>query len=226
MSAIRYPDTSREIAAATVEIAHKKSAPISRGQIEQKSCGQIGASLIAAKQLQRKNAGIAHKKTEQKASGQIENKWFRFELDLREASGGGYTVLIRKRLRWLESKKGRTLTTRRCANLTAGMVKKLRAGRITEGAKAAFEQGGINRELIEILNKREGRGRGKRASQLTDDERSFLARLEHGLASGDGKRRDDTGAPTGRDNDLPHSDVPGASDGNFADVSNLPEWEM
>jgi hypothetical protein len=106
------------------------------------------------------------------------------------------------------------------------MVSKLRAGKLTAATKAAFEQGGFDREIINALSQREGRGRGKRASQLTETERSFLARLEHSIANGDGYECDLAGGQTGGLFSLPHPNVSGASNGAFADVSDLPEWEM
>lgn len=154
--------------------------------------------------------------------GQKQNKnqlWFRFELDIREVKSGGHMVRIRKRLRWSTARYSRTIAKKACPDLTKKMVKQIQLGRFSQETIAALQNGGLDYGLVAKLSAREGRGSGRRASELTNDERRFLARLEHGLAAG-GRRRDakpDSG--TQRPMDLSDSDLSGSQD---ADVTRVP----
>ncbi len=114
---------------------------------------------------------------------------FRYELDIRELKRKqGYRVFIRRRLKWSKTRYVRTVTLKHCPELTAAMRRLIRQDKLTPATLAAFENGGIGNEIIEHLTERPGRGRGKRESELTDDERTLVRRLERALA-GDGKGR-------------------------------------
>jgi len=93
-------------------------------------------------------------------------------------------------------------------------------GKFTPAAIAALQRGGIGHEIIKNLVERIGKGNGKRAAELTDHERSILARIESGLAAGGGSRN----APTGGERrrlDFPRADVRSAHDGEFTEVPNV-----
>lgn len=150
------------------------------------------------------------------------NRWFRFELDIRKLDDG-YTVRIRKRLRWSEMRYSRTLTSYKCPGLTAAMVNQIRAGCFNDRIRIALTNGGLDYETVKNLVSRGGRGSGQRASGLTDTERAFLARLEYSLASGPGRRTNTAGAGHGRrgEHTVSSGDVSDAPDDHFADMPNV-----
>jgi hypothetical protein len=114
---------------------------------------------------------------------------FRYELDVRELKRKpGARVFIRRRLKWSKARYVRTFAIKHCPEITAAMCRRIEQNKLTPAILAAFENGGIGNEVIEELNKRPGRGRGKRESELTDDERTLLRRLERNLAT-DGRSR-------------------------------------
>lgn len=115
-------------------------------------------------------------------------EWFRYEMDFRERKKSGYQVLIRRRLKWSAARYAPTVASCVCADLTERMVKSIKDGKFTAAAIAALQNGGISHEIIKNLAERIGKGNGKRATELTDHERSVLARIESGLAAG-GRRR-------------------------------------
>jgi hypothetical protein len=114
---------------------------------------------------------------------------FRYELDIRELKRKpGYKVLIRRRLKWSAARYIRTVVLTHCPDLTAAHRRSIRQDKLTPATLAAFGNGGIKNEITKVLCERPGRGRGKRAAQLTDDERALVRRLERTLA-GDGASR-------------------------------------
>jgi hypothetical protein len=100
------------------------------------------------------------------------------------------------------------------------MVKSIKDGKFTAAAIAALENGGISHEIIKRLLERIGKGNGKRATELTDHERSVLARIESGLAASDGRRNASAGGKRRRLG-FPRTDVPNAPDGEFTEVPNV-----
>lgn len=115
-------------------------------------------------------------------------EWFRPELDFRKMKSG-YAVLIRKRLRWSDERYSHTILKRNCPQLTRKMVEQIRSGKFTDAAVAALVQGGIGHGFIRQLIVRIGKGNGRRRTDLTDNERSLLARIERSLAAS--RRRED-----------------------------------
>lgn len=144
-------------------------------------------------------------------------EWFRHELDFRRTKKG-YQVLIRKRLRWSDSRYSRLVVKRFCPQLTDKMISQIRVGKFSKEAIAALQNGGIGYELASGLLARLGKGTGKRRADLTDIERSLLARIEFGLTAGNRER--DTQAPADRAKPVGNSAsyVPSASDGDFTEV--------
>jgi len=157
-----------------------------------------------------------------KSSGASERfEWFRYEIEVRPATTG-HRVLIRRRLRWSVARKGRTIVTRHCPELTKTMASQIKKGRFTDATKRALQQGGITYGFIRILIERSGKGTGKGASQLTDDQRRVIARYERQLDAG--CRRRTAGNRTAERDERRDSrpDLPTASTGDFADVSDVP----
>jgi hypothetical protein len=215
--------------------------PEEPGNAQQKSIGQtighfvgqIPVSTSASNQL-RENA---QRNTQQKNVGQIAKKllgkslnaqqipaarteWFRYEMDFRDRKKGGYHVIIRRRLKWSAARYAPTITYCLCVDLTERMVKSIKDGKFTGAAVTALQNGGISHEIIKNLVERIGKGNGKRAAELTDHERSVLARIESGLAASGGRRNDPTRGER-RQLDVPHHDVPGPSNGEFTEVPNV-----
>jgi hypothetical protein len=147
-------------------------------------------------------------------------EWFRYEIDFRDREKGGYHVIVRRRLKWSDKRYAPTIAYRFCPDLTERMVKSIRNGKFTPAAVAALQNGGIGYEIIEKLVERIGKGKGKRATELTDHERSILARIESGLAAGGGRRNARAGSER-LDMDVSHLDVPHSSDGEFTEVPNV-----
>lgn len=125
-------------------------------------------------------------------------EWFRPELDFRKAKKG-YAVLIRKRLRWSDERYSHTILKRNCPQLTPKMVEQIRSGKFTDAAVAALVQGGISHGFIKQLFVRIGKGNGRRRTDLGDNERSILARIERGLAASR-RRQDDCARGDNADN--------------------------
>jgi hypothetical protein len=120
---------------------------------------------------------------------------FRYELDIRELKRKpGYKVLIRRRLKWSAARYIRTVVLTHCPDLTAAHRRSIRQDKLTPATLAAFENGGIENEITKVLCERPGRGRGKRAAQLTDDERALVRRLERTLAGDGASRNRETGS--------------------------------
>jgi hypothetical protein len=89
-------------------------------------------------------------------------------MDFRDRKKGGHQVLIRRRLRWSETRYAPQVRSYYCADLTEKMVISIKDGKFTSAAVAALERGGISHEIIKNLVERIGRGNGKRAAELTD----------------------------------------------------------
>ena len=108
--------------------------------------------------------------------------WYRHELDFRPLKKG-YTVLLRKRLRWSATRYSKTILTRTCPQLTRKMVEQISVGKFTPAAITALQDGGFADGFIQDLQKRIGKGNGRRKADLTDNERSLLARIESSLVA-------------------------------------------
>jgi hypothetical protein len=148
-------------------------------------------------------------------------EWFRYEMNFRDRKKGGHQVLIRRRLKWSDTRYAPTIASCYCADLTKRMVDSIKDdGKFTHAAIAALQNGGISHEIIKRLLERIGRGNGKRAAELTDHERSVLARIESGLAAGGGRRNASAGGKRRR-LDFPRADVPNPHDGEFTEVPNV-----
>jgi hypothetical protein len=147
-------------------------------------------------------------------------EWFRYEMDFRDREKGGYHVIVRRRLKWSDKRYAPTIAYCFCPDLTQRMVKSIKNGNFTPAAVAALQNGGIGYEIIEKLIERIGKGKGKRATELTDHERSILARIESGLAAGGGRRNARAGSER-LELDVSHLDVPHSSDGEFTEVPNV-----
>ena len=116
--------------------------------------------------------------------------WYRYELDFRPLKSG-FNVLIRKRLRWSESRYSKMIVKRTCPRLTKRMVEQISVGRFPQTVIAALQDGGIQDGFIKALQERIGKGNGRRKSELTELERSLLARIESSLvASNRGRNRE------------------------------------
>jgi hypothetical protein len=191
--------TDSELQGNAQQNAHGNAHEKNRGQIDPKSVAKPGNAH-----------GFSPSRTE----------WFRYEMDFRDRKKGGYQVLIRRRLKWSETRYSPQLASYYCADLTEKMVKAIKDGKFTAPAIAALQRGGISDEIIKKLAERIGKGNGKRAAELTDHERSILARIESGLAAG-GRRRNAPAAGTGRGLGLRNLNVPSASDGEFTEVPNV-----
>lgn len=202
--------------------AHKKSAEMptdlpteksvnisgnAHGNEPGKISGHFGTKSVG-------KSGNAHR------SESARTEWFRYEMDFRDRKKGGYQVLIRRRLKWSETRYAPQVRSCYCADLTEKMVNSIKDGKFTRAAITALERGGIGHEIIKSLVERIGKGNGKRAAELTDHERSILARIESGLAAGGGRRNAPAGG-TGRDLGLPNLNVPDARDGEFTEVPNV-----
>lgn len=103
--------------------------------------------------------------------------WFRNEIDFRKTKKG-YWVLIRKRLKWSNTRYSKLVTKRFCPQMTTKMVEQIRVGKFSKEAQDALQFGGINYVIVNDLLTRLGKGNGKRKAELTDLERSLLARIE------------------------------------------------
>ena len=116
-------------------------------------------------------------------------EWYRYELDFRQIKKGCW-VLIRKRLRWSDTRYSKVVVRRFCPQLSKKMIEQISVGRFSKETVAALESGGIQDGFIKALQERIGKGNGKRKVELTDFERSLLARIESSVRasgrSGDG----------------------------------------
>jgi hypothetical protein len=111
--------------------------------------------------------------------------WYRYELDFRPLKSAGYTVRIRKRLRWSGSRYSKMIVKRTCPRLTKKMVEQISVGKFLQATVSALQEGGIQDGFIRSLQERIGKGNGRRKAELTDLERSLLARIESSIrASG------------------------------------------
>lgn len=117
-------------------------------------------------------------------------EWFRHELDFRQNKKGGAWVLIRRRLRWSDTRYSKMVVKRFCPQLSKKMIEQISVGKFSQETIAALQDGGIQHGFISALQQRIGKGNGKRRAELTDIERSLLARIESGIRSS-GRRRDD-----------------------------------
>lgn len=116
-------------------------------------------------------------------------EWFRYELDFRKTQRG-FNVTIRKRLKWSNTRYSKQIIKRFCPQLTRKMIDQISLGKFLPATTAALQNGGISDGFIKDLQSRIGRGNGKRRTDLTDYERSLLARIESSLSSGN-RGRDD-----------------------------------
>lgn len=144
--------------------------------------------------------------------------WFRLEMDFRPLKNG-YTVLLRKRLRWSEGRYSHTIFKRNCPQLTRKMVEQIRGGKLADAAIDALVQGGIRHEFVKQLLVRIGKGNGRRRTDLRDDERSVLARIERGLAA---SRRSRDARASGIDADAAEVRPEHLSDSPDDDVTRVP----
>jgi hypothetical protein len=226
----RYPN-------AEPEIAHGNEPAQNRGQISGQISGQIPATASAGCEIQEIAHEIPTKNAREIIRGQITEKsvgksgnahgfsaarteWFRYEMDFRERKKGGYQVLIRRRLKWSASRYAPTIASCLCVDLTKRMVESMKDGKFTNAAIVSLQNGGISHEIIKNLLERIGKGNGKRATELTEHERSILARIESGLAASGGRRNASAGG-MGRRMDFPRADVPNPHDGEFTEVPNV-----
>lgn len=108
-------------------------------------------------------------------------EWFRHELDFRQNKKGGAWVLIRRRLRWSDTRYSKQVVKRFCPQLSKKMIEQISVGKFSPEAIAALQNGGIQHGFISALQERIGKGNGKRRTELTDFERSLLARIESGV---------------------------------------------
>lgn len=118
-------------------------------------------------------------------------EWYRYELDFRPLKNG-HTVLLRKRLRWSDTRHVKTVIKRTCPRLTKKMIAQISVGKFASDAIVALQDGGINDGFIKALQQRIGKGNGQRRTDLTDFERSLLARIESGIRAGNRGRNRDT----------------------------------
>ena len=107
-------------------------------------------------------------------------EWYRYEMDFRPLKTG-YNVLIRKRLRWSDSRYSKQIIKRFCPQLTRKMVQQISVGKFSAETINALQNGGIKHGFIKALQERIGKGNGKRRTELTEFERSLLARIESSL---------------------------------------------
>ncbi len=110
-------------------------------------------------------------------------EWFRYELDFRPLKTG-FNVLIRKRLKWSNTRYSKMIVKRFCPQLTRKMVEQIAVGKFSKETVAALQNGGITDGFIKQLQVRIGKGNGKRRADLTEYERSLLARIESGIRPG------------------------------------------
>jgi hypothetical protein len=205
--------TDSELRGNAHENAHGKIS----GHFGSKSVGKSGNA-------HEKNRGHFSSKTVGKSGNAhsflpSRTEWFRYEMDFRDRKKGGYQALIRRRLKWSETRYAPQFRSCYCTDLTERMVNSIKDGKFTAPAIAALERGGISHEIIKNLVERIGKGNGKRAAELTDHERSVLARIESGLAAGGGRRNASAGGNRRRLG-LPRLDVPNTRDGEFTEVPN------
>jgi hypothetical protein len=113
--------------------------------------------------------------------------FFRYEIEYRSLKKG-YSVLIRKRLKWSRFRYSRQVISALCPLLTPKHVSAARAGKFSAEAIQAFRQGGIPHEFIKIITKRNGKGAGVRRADLDAGIQLYLARFERMLARGTGAR--------------------------------------
>lgn len=116
-------------------------------------------------------------------------EWFRYELDFRKTQKG-FNVTIRKRLKWSNTRYSKQIIKRFCPQLTRKMIDQISIGKFLPATAAALQNGGISDGFIKDLQSRIGKGNGKRRTDLTDYERSLLARIESSLSSSN-RGRDD-----------------------------------
>ena len=156
---------------------------------ELKAKPEMPAEKNAADPVGKPLGNLVGKPQAQQVTGiSARTEWFRPELDFRKMKSG-YAVLIRKRLRWSDERYSHTILKRNCPQLTRKMVEQIRSGKFTDAAVAALVQGGIGHGFIRQLIVRIGKGNGRRRTDLTDNERSLLARIERSLAAS--RRRED-----------------------------------
>lgn len=110
-------------------------------------------------------------------------EWFRYELDFRKTQRG-FNVTIRKRLKWSNTRYSKQIVKRFCPQLTRKMIDQISVGKFSKETVAALQNGGITDGFIRELQARIGKGNGKRRTDLTDYERSLLARIESGIGAG------------------------------------------
>jgi hypothetical protein len=123
----------------------------------------------------------------------LKTEWYRYELDFRPLKKG-YTVLLRKRLRWSDTRYSKTILTNSCPQLTVKMVQQISVGKFTAATIAALQNGGIADGFIRDLQERIGKGNGRRRADLTEHERALLARIESGLSAGSRGRNRGSGS--------------------------------
>jgi len=164
-------------------------------------------------QIHPKSLGIS-------GNAQTRTEWFRYELDFRERDKGGYYVIIRRRLKWSRTRHAPTIANHLCVGLTKRMVASIKVGKFTDAAISALHNGGINHGVIQKLKERIGKGNGKRASELTEHERSVLARIESNLGASNGGRND-RAATVGGQLGISDCDVLDTSDGMLARVPTM-----
>jgi hypothetical protein len=217
--------------------AQQESGGQTSGQIVGHFPGKISVNASTGGGSRGNAQRFAQQNAQQKIVGQITKKllgksgnaqrfstgrteWFRYEMDFRDRKKGGHHVIIRRRLKWSANRYAPTIAYCFCGDLTERMVKSIKDGKFTAAAIAALENGGISHEIIKRLLERIGKGNGKRATELTDHERSVLARIESGLAASDGRRNASAGGKRRRLG-FPRTDVPNAPDGEFTEVPNV-----
>lgn len=121
-------------------------------------------------------------------------EWFRYELDFRQLKKGGAWVLIRKRLRWSETRYSKMLVKRFCPQLSQRLIDQISVGKFSPETVAALQDGGIQHVFIKALQERIGKGNGRRRADLSEFERSLLARIESSLRASGGGGNDPAGS--------------------------------
>jgi hypothetical protein len=130
-------------------------------------------------------------------------EWFRYELDFRQLKKGGAWVLIRKRLRWSDTRYSKMLVKRFCPQLSKKLIDQISVGKFSPETIAALQDGGIQHVFISALQERIGKGNGRRRADLNDFERSLLTRIESSLRAGNrGGDDQSTRQSIGRELDL------------------------
>jgi hypothetical protein len=147
---------------------------------------------------------------------------FRYEIEFRSTKKG-YSVSIRKRLRWSQTRHSRQVAKGTCPDLTAKQVAQARAGKFNDAAIKAIKEnkGNVTYEHIELITKRKGRGAGLRFADLDPRTKLLLAGFERMLTGNDRAGTAEAGPDAAR-TDTDHRDMPEASGPDLEAVEPVP----